>query len=114
LSWQKERDRWLNGNIQPTVDKADIVSWLKEDPIWKKADKITWRDGSQNTGSADNKKADGSHFALIYIKGISSFLPKWTGDCFSVSDSGGRKVKKWIVEQLVKAYEQLEALSDAT
>ena len=97
MAWKSSRDKWLQGNIQPKEDKDDVIGWIKSDPIWERADKVTW-------------EPNGSHEGLVYIKDMSRLLAKWDGDVFNISTTGGRWIKRWQVEQLVKAYEQLETL----
>ncbi len=98
MGWERESAKWRKGKIGEFADKEDVLRWLENDEIWNKANKVTIDRGS------------GSHCANIYIAGISQLIPRWDGDSFQVSTVSGRKVKKWIVEQLVKAYEQLETL----
>jgi len=98
VSWKKESAKWLAGNIPNEVDKGDVEGWLRHDPVWNRADQITW------------SKGGGSHIAKVHIKGMGHLLKRWDADVFDISTTGGRWVKKWIIEQLVKAYRELEEL----
>jgi len=100
VAWEKSRDRWLEGNINGQEDWEDVRNWIEKDPIWKNADSVSI------------KKKKGSHHGHIFIRGISQVLPDWGGDHFAVSTTGGRWVKKWIVEQLVKGYRELQGLTE--
>lgn len=97
MGWEKSSKKWLRNAIEPEVDKQEVYAWLRSDPVWQKADEISFN-------------ANGSHEATVYVRGISHFIPRWTGDIFGISCVGGRKIKKWQVEELVKAYRVLETL----
>lgn len=105
MAWEKASVKWIKGNIQPEEDFDDVVDWLLSDPVWKKADEV------EIYGRNTKKKPDGTHFGHVHITGMSQFFKRWSGDHFDLSSSnGGRRVKKWIVEQLVNAYKQLLTL----
>jgi hypothetical protein len=93
VAWQTERDNWLSGAIPPTVAYDDVRNWLEKDLGWEQA-KITW--------------TNGNHFAKIYIRGMSQIKKRWASDLFDVSSESRRTVKKWVVEELVDAYQALQ------
>ena len=101
MAWNKSSERWLSGRIQDKEDQDDVIGWIKNDPVWKRADEI------------DLDHPNGSHIGTVHIRGMSQLLKRWDRDMLQISSTGGRWIKKWIIDQLVKAYRELESLEES-
>jgi len=109
LSWEKQRSRWLKGQIGTVESKDDVLNWLRNDPIWQFADKV---DIDEDRSKKDGQKArTGSHCAKIWVRGIGQIIPKVSADVFDIAAEGGRHIKKWQIEVICKIYKVLEALN---
>lgn len=98
MGWEKESKKWQNGNVPPDVDVTDVLGWLKNDPVWKHA----------NIDYTPNR---GSHFAVVRIPNIGRVLSQCAGDKFDLSSTdGGRRVKKYMIDVLVKMHAELKYL----
>lgn len=94
MGWFKESQKWIAGNIPPEADLQDVIRWIENDPVWQKATEI-------------RPIRNGSHLLCVVINGIGKFEPGWQQDYMTISSKNGRKVKAWIVSNLVKGHRYL-------
>jgi hypothetical protein len=101
LSWEKARDKWLARRVEPEVDLEDVRSWLEKDEMWSSH-------GCRVTFTPNR----GSHFARVYIQHMSKFSAKWSADSLDLCHTKGRRVKKWLIDELCEAYRELKGLDE--